>query len=65
MPLMVNCNGCPTQSDSRVIAESPLARAYVARQVWRDIYCSDKGLARGTIFAELDLPFMGGACCDM
>lgn len=37
----------------------PIAMAYVPRQVWRDIYDSGKGIMRGTIFAELDKPFMG------
>ena len=38
----------------------PLAMAYVPRQEWKDIYDLAKGLNRGTIFAQLDLPF-GGA----
>lgn len=37
----------------------PLAMAYVPMQKWRDIYEADVGLDRGTMFAELDLPFLG------
>lgn len=39
----------------------PIGMAYVPRQVWRDIYENGKGLMRGTIFEELDLPFKGDA----
>ncbi len=42
------------------IERMPIGMAYVPRQVWRNIYNQDKGLMRGTIFEELDLPFMGG-----
>lgn len=34
-----------------------LAMAYVMWQEWRKIYDYEKGLSRGTIFEELDLPF--------
>lgn len=37
----------------------PLAMAYVPMQKWREIYEKDKGIMRGTIFAELDMPFKG------
>jgi len=36
-----------------------IAMAYVPRQSWRDIYDPAKGLSRGTIFKELDKPFLG------
>ncbi len=36
-----------------------LAMAYVAMQQWRNLYDPDLGLQRGTIFAELDKPFIG------
>ena len=43
----------------------PLAMAYVPMQKWRDIYSSEVGFERGTIFAELDKPFVGQeAVCD-
>jgi len=37
----------------------PLGMAYVPRQEWKDIYENGKGIMRGTIFSELDLPFKG------
>lgn len=42
-----------------------LAMAYVPRQQWRELYAPEVGFHRGTIFAELDKPFLGGeAFCD-
>lgn len=37
-----------------------LAIAHVPMQVWRKLYSQEKALQRGTLFAELDLPFSGG-----
>ncbi len=36
-----------------------LAMAFVPQQTWQDIYECNVALARGTIFADLDLPFIG------
>lgn len=36
-----------------------LAMAYVPYQEWGDIYEVDMALARGTLFPELDKPFIG------
>lgn len=36
-----------------------LAMAYVPFQQWRNIYDPELGIERGTIFAELDKPFIG------
>ena len=41
------------------LSEHPLAMAYSPMQVWRNVYEAEDGLGRGTIFAELDLPFGG------
>lgn len=42
-----------------------LAMAYVPMQKWRNVYESEVGFHRGTIFAELDKPFIGeAAVCD-
>lgn len=43
-------NDCP---------DMPLAMAYVPWQKWREIYSAEMGFKRGTIFAELDKPFIG------
>lgn len=36
-----------------------LAMAYVPRQKWQNIYDAKVALVRGTIFADLDKPFIG------
>ena len=43
-------------------ANMPIAMAYVPWQQWRQTYSMDKALSRGTIFPELDLPFVMGRC---
>lgn len=40
----------------------PLGMAYVPVQRWGKIYDLDDGFSRGTIFPELDLPFLAGRC---
>ena len=40
----------------------PLAMVYAPLQEWRSIYDIDTALMRGTLFSELDLPFLGGGC---
>lgn len=50
------------------LMEHPLAMVYSPYQFFRDIYSPDAALNRGTMFAELDLPFEGdkrktGGCC--
>lgn len=42
----------------------PLAMAYVPMQGWSQTYDPAVGLQRGTVFPELDLPWMviGGEC---
>lgn len=37
----------------------PVAMAYVPWQTWKDIYEPCRAFATGTIFAELDKPFLG------
>lgn len=44
-----------------LLGELPLAMAYVPSQTWRKLYDGDKALKAGTLFQELDLPFLGGA----
>lgn len=42
----------------------PTAMAYVPWQEFKDLYSAEKALCRGTIFEELDKPFLGkGGCC--
>lgn len=42
----------------------PLAMAYVPWQEWRKIYDVCEGFHRGTIFKELDMPFLGKGGCN-
>ena len=42
----------------------PLAMVYSPVQEWRDLYDSETGHERGTIFKELDFPFLGGEAHD-
>lgn len=39
--------------------ELPLAMSYVPMQKWEDMYAHSVALERGTLFAKLDLPFIG------
>ena len=40
-----------------------LAMAYIPMQQWQKLYEPEDGFSRGTIFEELDLPFMGKGDC--
>ncbi len=40
-------------------ADVSLAMAYVPFQQWQDIYDETTALHRGTLFKQLDLPFLG------
>jgi len=42
-----------------MLAGIPIAMAYVPWQTWHNIYDSCKAFERGTIFEELDKPFLG------
>ena len=43
----------------RYTINAPLAMAYVPMQIWRNLYSAEAALDRGTLFSELDLPFLG------
>ena len=55
--------GCPNTHNDFLEGRS-LAMAYVPWQQWREIYEPCMGFAQGTIFRELDKPFLwkGGRC---
>ena len=51
---------------SGLLGGLPIAMVYGISQQFKDVYEADKGLLAGTLFAELDLPFMstwGGKKC--
>lgn len=54
--------GCEHHKDE--LAGMTLAMAYVPWQKWRDIYDICEGFQRGTIFAQLDMPFKGRGGCN-
>lgn len=60
MPMKKRCD-CP---DTGVggMEMYPVAMGYIPWQQWKQTYDLDKGLYRGTIFPELDLPFVMGRC---
>lgn len=47
--------GCP-ENESATLYDKPLGYAYVPIQRWRMLYTPENGLARGTVFEELDMP---------
>lgn len=47
------------------VDDLPLAMAYVPWQRWRKVCDGATGLAQGTIFQELVLPFYGDRNCGM
>ena len=46
------------------LAGAALAMVYSPPQAWGATYDPALGLERGTIFPELDKPWMGGEVCD-
>lgn len=44
---------------SKFPEHTPLAMAYVPFQQWETPYAENIALCRGTIFPQLDLPFIG------
>ncbi|MBR3894277.1 MAG: spore coat associated protein CotJA [Clostridia bacterium] len=48
------CDRCPTE-----IPAPALAMVYAPRQCWRGLFDPQTGLAHGSLFAELILPFEG------
>ena len=45
-------------------AARPLAMVYAPKQCWQSLYDNEVGHERGTIFKELDFPFLGGDAYD-
>ena len=54
----MNCN---TNTD--YINSMPIGMAYVPWQHWNEIYDIEKGFHNGTIFPELNKPYMGRRYC--
>lgn len=54
---------CENKSVCSAVDSCPLAMAYVPMQRWCNTYEPAEGWHRGTIFPDLDLPFLGGGGC--
>nr|WP_294491677.1 spore coat associated protein CotJA [uncultured Mediterraneibacter sp.] len=51
-------DGCPDTHD-HFPDDMPVAMAYVPWQHWKDLYEPRRAFESGTIFMELDKPFLG------
>ena len=58
------CIGTPVSTPCSVKERKSLAMAYVPWQTWDNIYHPRMALQRGTIFADLDMPFCGRGGCN-
>lgn len=56
-------NSCPTCMKNSMMsafpAETPVGMAYVPYQQWKNVYEPSVALDRGTVFEDLDKPFLG------
>lgn len=60
--------GCPATAACRNrrnegCSGMPVGMGYVPWQQWGQTYSMEQGLKQGTIFPELDYPFLGGGGC--
>lgn len=62
MPVTI-LNRCYEYPNRDPLEGMPLAMAYVPWQRFCETYAPAEALKRGTIFPELDLPFLGGGGC--
>ncbi len=53
---------CGQVKESLTLDSMPLAMAYVPWQKWQNIYKPENALCAGTIFQDLDLPFIRRRC---
>lgn len=56
---VAECVCSPKISGDFPLDTLPLSMSYVPMQKWEHLYDPEVGLDRGTIFACLDLPFIG------
>ena len=54
--------GAQQPSFGEAINRFPIAMGYVPIQRWQQPYSIEQAIGRGTIFPQLDLPFMMGRC---
>ena len=58
-PTDLSGKGC-TANPTPFPQNTPVAMAYIPFQQFGQLYPFEKGLMRGTIFPDLDKPFLGG-----
>lgn len=58
-PVMEAGDRCDKDDFDKCLDKLPLAMAYVPFQKWRKVMDASAGLAAGTIFQELNLPWHG------
>lgn len=55
--------GCDSHSDSSTVCVSaeqfPIGMTYTPMQSWENLYCPSQALEQGTLFIDLDKPFIG------
>lgn len=58
--MMKDINFCDMNDERSPLPKDPVvAMAYVPFQQFKDVYSAEKGFETGTIFPELDKPFLG------
>lgn len=57
---MAGCHVGSGATNREPVDDMAPGMAFVPWQKWEDIYCMEKALERGTIFEQLDKPFLGG-----
>ncbi len=62
-PVRTETNFCGCRRDDE-LGHMPIAMAYVPWQTWGNVYETCKGFSKGTIFKELDKPFLGRGGCN-
>lgn len=62
MAELLEGQACSMQTLPPFPRDTVLAMAYVPFQKYGNLYPSEKALDAGTLFCELDKPFLGGAC---
>lgn len=55
-----SCDTCTTfEEDEIVLSRMPIGMAYVPMQKFQSLYSPESAFCAGTLFKELDKPFLG------
>lgn len=58
----MQCNNMNCHNNTDYISNMPIGMAYVPWQHWNEIYDIEIGFHNGTIFPDLNKPYMGRRC---